>query len=179
VRFYPSQFPNVPKSHVHQHVPQEPCRGSMNTSFYWTGAVFRSSIVLRFDSASAGKPWSYAGHLAGIEVQLSMHLMSSHVSEFCPIRGWNIGYLYPTIPYPSTGRITDSSSIEPRRNRYSTPVGIHYSLSVVYLTDRRNVSDWCCRLCVVDQSARYRPVSSFQEAESILPKRFKNAQHEP
>jgi hypothetical protein len=63
VLFYPSQFPNVPKSHIHQHVPQEPCRGSMNTS-YWTRPVFRSSIVLRFDSASAGKPWSYAGHLS-------------------------------------------------------------------------------------------------------------------
>ena len=28
------------------------------------GAVFRSSIVSRFDSALAGKPWPYAGHLS-------------------------------------------------------------------------------------------------------------------
>jgi hypothetical protein len=168
VLFYPSQFPNVPKSHVHQHVPQEPCRGSMNTSFHRTGAVFRSSIVLRFDSALAGKPWSYAVHLSW---NWSAAFDASYVFSCLRVSALlGVEYRlspYPTIPYPSTGRITNSSSIEPRRNSYPTLLGINYSLSVVYLTNRRNVSDWRCRLCVVDRSARYRPVSSFQEAESI------------
>jgi hypothetical protein len=37
---------------------------STNASFYWTGVVFRSSIVLRFDSTPAGN----LGHMLDGEI---------------------------------------------------------------------------------------------------------------